>query len=174
MLAAAAQIVLVDGLAALSFDEVARRSGVAKTTIYRHFPSRHELLSAAIDAATPVPEVPDTGCLRGDLVAFLGNVLPIFADATLRAASFDLFAAFIREPELREVHRMVTAVRLSSLRAIYDRAVERGEIPAALGFQEAFEVIEGPFVVRSILWPESLADVDIEALVDRIVAMLNV
>lgn len=174
MLAAAADLVLIDGVHGFSIDEVARRSGVAKTTIYRHFPTRNELLIAAIDAATAVPKVPDTGSLRRDLLEFLAEILPIFADATLRAATFDVIAAAIRDPELRQIYMSMMGARLGALQSIYRRAVERGEIPATVDYQTAFEVIEGPFIVRAMTRPEGLADIDLDALVDRIIRILNI
>ncbi|MBE7209580.1 MAG: helix-turn-helix transcriptional regulator, partial [Gluconacetobacter diazotrophicus] len=53
------------GLGGVSVDEVSRRSGVAKTTIYRHWPTRSALvLDACSKMGTPEPP-PDTGTLEG-------------------------------------------------------------------------------------------------------------
>ncbi len=54
-------IVVEVGVHGFTIDELARRSGVAKTTIYRHFPTRNELLIAALDGNITIPETPDTG-----------------------------------------------------------------------------------------------------------------
>ena len=173
MLTTAAELVLTGGLGEFSIDEVARRSGVAKTTIYRHFPTRNDLLIEALDAATPMPEVPDTGTLRGDLEVFLTNILPIFRDDVLRTATLELFAAATRDPDLHQIHATLIEGRLESMNTIVGRARERGEIPDDLDDGAVFEVIEGPFIVRSLLRPEALRDVDLEALVDRMIRMLN-
>ena len=76
MLGAAADLVLDAGVDGFSVDEVARRSGVAKTTIYRHFPSAKELLVAALDQFMTAPPTPDTGSLRTDLLEYLASVRP--------------------------------------------------------------------------------------------------
>jgi len=55
----------------VSIDEVSKRSGVAKTTIYRHWPSRADLLLEACSKLGSKFEVPDTGSFRGDVEALV-------------------------------------------------------------------------------------------------------
>ena len=55
------------GLSGVSVDEVVRQSGVAKTTIYRHWPSREALLMDACTQLSSKPQPPDTGTVKGDL-----------------------------------------------------------------------------------------------------------
>jgi AcrR family transcriptional regulator len=62
------------GVGGFSVDEVARRSGVAKTTIYRHWPSREALVIDACSRITDEQHVPDTGSLEGDVTAILTNI----------------------------------------------------------------------------------------------------
>ncbi len=173
MLGAATELVLTEGVRGFTIDEVSRRSGVAKTTIYRHFPTKNELLIAAIDGATAVPSTPDTGSFRGDLLEFFASVLPIFADTKLRAASLDIFAAAARDPDLRRAHRSMVRGRMGPLKTIFDRGQARGEISSDLDYPTAFDFIEGPFIVRSLIRPESIDDIDLEATVDRIIVVLN-
>ncbi len=63
------------GLGGVSIDEVARASGVAKTTIYRHWPTRAALLIDACSQLGGPHEAPDTGSLRGDLYALASIAL---------------------------------------------------------------------------------------------------
>lgn len=173
MLRAAADLLLAEGVPGFSIEEVARRSGVAKTTIYRHFPARHDLLIEALDSAIPVPITPDTGSLRDDLLAFLPSVLPIFADTAVRAVFFDLWSAGVRDPELEDRQRQMLAGRAGPTLAIYHHARQRGEIAPEIDYPTAVEIIEGPFIVRSLTRPESLAQIDIEELVDRMLPQLK-
>lgn len=55
----------------LSIDEVAARAGVNKTTIYRRWPTPEALALSAFERAAPEDGLPDTGSLRGDLLAYL-------------------------------------------------------------------------------------------------------
>ena len=173
MLAAATELVLAAGVRGFNIDEVARRSGVAKTTIYRHFPNPNELLVAALDGAIAVPPTPNTGSLRGDLLEFLASVLPIFANPTVRALSFEIFAAAIRDPELRHLYASMMRGREGPTKTIFDRGQSRGEISPDLDYRSALEIIEGPFIIRSLVRPEALHDIDLESLVDRILKLLK-
>ena len=173
MLRATAELAFTEGVNAVTIDEVARRSGVAKTTIYRHFETKNQLVMAAFDGATAIPVVPDTGTLRQDLIEFFAEILPIFDDPALRAASLDLMAAAARDDELRGLHRTIVESRTFAMRTIFDRAQRRGEVPADLTYLEAFDFLEAPFMIRTLLHPEKLSEIDIERSVDRIIAALR-
>ncbi len=172
MLKATIGILFEEGLPAFTIDEVARRSGVAKTTIYRHYPSRNDLILAALEQAITPPAIPDAGSLRADLREFLPNVAPIFGNQRFRALSHELSAAAIRDPDFPDVAATFFHGRMGPLHTIYVRAVERGEIDPSIDFESAIELIEGPLIVLSMLRPEALDDLDAEALIDRIEAQL--
>lgn len=169
---AATEVVLEVGIRGFTIDEVARRSGVAKTTIYRHFPDRDELMIRAVDATVVYPQAPDMGSLRADLIEFLKLVHPNFANAQANAAHQELFAAMARDPQLREANERVSGDRDSPLHALMQRWLERGEIRSDLTILDMFEIVDGPFVVRALLGPHALVDVDFEALADRIMLQL--
>jgi len=169
---AATEVVLDLGIRGFTIDEVARRSGVAKTTIYRHFPDRNELMIRGIDATVVYPEAPDLGCLRDDLIEFLKRIQPNFANARANAANQELFAAMARDPELRKISTKVTDERTSPLVTLMKRWLERGEIRTYLTVLDMFDIVDGPFVVRALLGPHALVNVDYDALADRIMLQL--
>lgn len=173
MLDAATELALDVGIRAFTVDELARRSGVAKTTIYRHFPSKNELIITALDGVTPIPEVPDTGNLHDDLVIFLGNVLPIFASAKLRALFLDIFAAATFDEELAALQSSMMNGRGEALMTIVARARERGEMPPELDHDVVVELIEGPLIFRSLTNPSRLDGLDLEELTATIIRRLN-
>jgi AcrR family transcriptional regulator len=172
MLGAAAEVVLDSGVHGFSIDEVARRSGVAKTTIYRHFPGPKELLVAALDRIMTPPPTPDTGSLRGDLVEYLASVRPTFADAALRTVFFEVYAAAARDPHLAALHRSLMRARSGPTRAIYDHALARGEIAPDIDYPTMLEIVQGPLILRSMFRPRALGDGDLAALVDRMLTAL--
>src|SRR6266516_6389447 len=72
ILEAAAELLLEQGLAAVSMDAVAARAGVSKATIYRWWPTKETLaLDALFHEWETAPTLPNTGSLRGDLLALL-------------------------------------------------------------------------------------------------------
>src|SRR3954451_24594291 len=74
-LAAAMDLIIERGVANLSIEEVAQRSGVAKTTIYRHWPERSALVLDTVGSCFEHVGTPDTGSLRGDLEAFFSGMV---------------------------------------------------------------------------------------------------
>ncbi len=171
-LGAATDLVLTAGVRGFSVDEVVRRSGVAKTTIYRHFSSGNELMLAALSCTIAPFSTPDTGSLRSDLIEFANETLPMIADPLLRPVMLEILAAAARDDELRELHAAVVREKMTPLRVIYERAQERGEADPALDFDRAFDLIEGPFMARWLMRPDMLQMLDVAALVDRIVVGL--
>lgn len=161
------------GLDAFTVDDVAARSGVAKTTIYRHFESGNELLVATLDQMIVPFPVPDTGSLRSDLLAVARTVLPVFADPNLRRLLLGVVHAAAGDDELDRIHRAMIAERKCPLQVVLDAARSRGEIPADLDFEVAFDHVEGPFIARWLHHPELLSQMDLEDTVDRVIAALR-
>ncbi len=173
MIEAATDVLLERGIAGFTIDEVANRSGVAKTTIYRHFPDSRDLILTAVDATVVYAETPDTGSLRGDLAEFLRRILPNFTDLRGRAAHYELWAAQLRDPALRQRNDQSSERPKSAIPQLLRRWQQRGEIAPHIDPMTAFEIIDGPFALRSIMAPESLATIDIDALVERMVLQLQ-
>lgn len=173
ILAAATALLFSEGVPGFSIDEVARRSGVAKTTIYRHFPAKHSLLLASLDGAIEVPPTPDTGTLRGDLMAFLTSVLPTYADHRVRAVFYDFWSAGTRDPALDQMQRETMGRRAGPTFTIYERALERGEISTNIDYPTAVEIIEGPLIIRSLAWPETLDELNLGPLIDRMLVSFS-
>jgi AcrR family transcriptional regulator len=70
VLEAAAALIMERGPAAFTIDAIVERTGIARTTIYRHWPTRGDLLAAAIGTLSSPATIPDTGALRTDLLEF--------------------------------------------------------------------------------------------------------
>jgi AcrR family transcriptional regulator len=136
----------------LSIEAVAARAGVAKTTVYRRWAGKPELVLDAMRGIEPLPAAPDDcGCLRDDLLALMQRVVlgtyekgdPLVVAAIMHAMrSHRELATFVNE-RLAGVMRRHTAI-------IIDRAIARGELtPAAQGL-ELFPDI-GPAILVSRL-----------------------
>lgn len=173
ILETAVSLLFEAGLDGFTVDEVASRSGVAKTTIYRHFSSANELLMIALDSTVQPFPTANTGSLRSDLLEFHRAVVPVFASAELRPLMLGILGATSTDPELDKIHQAMISEREAPLRAIIEAAKSRGELPDALPFQEAFDFIEGPLLARWICEPTSIDTMDIERVVDRVIAALR-
>ncbi|GAA3805657.1 TetR/AcrR family transcriptional regulator [Sphaerisporangium flaviroseum] len=120
------------GYAKLTMERVAERARASKASLYRRWPTRVELAMEAVYHALPDPaSPPDTGTLRGDLLAGLrrtADVLAGPAGEAMRGLLSDVLRDHARTIEVRR-HHQGAGRRL--MQEITRRAVERGEIDAA-------------------------------------------
>jgi AcrR family transcriptional regulator len=169
VLAATFQLLGEQGLAGVSVDEVAKRSGVAKTTIYRHWPSRSALLIEACSSMGTRPQVPDTGGFRGDLTA-----LAIHMAARLRADRWasilpSVIDAAERDPEIATVHTRLHAGFMAPLYAVIERAQAKGELPKALDPSEIVASVVGPLFYRRWFSRQPLDEQFVSNIVEAVV-----
>jgi AcrR family transcriptional regulator len=121
------------GYAQLTMEQVAARARVGKASLYLRWPSKVALVADAIQRLSPdlVPPVPDTGNLPSDMREFLRHLVrprSAAAEAALPAVAGEAAS----NPEMREAFRHGVALTLvESVRAIVQRAVDRGELPAS-------------------------------------------
>src|SRR5689334_6703633 len=132
ILDAAAELLLARGLSAVSMDEVAERAAVSKATIYRWWPTKQTL---ALDALyhewdTARPELPDTGSLRGDLLALLRPWIRRVRARPYGRVVAELVAEAQTDPEFASIyHARFVAPRREPARALLRRAIDRQELP---------------------------------------------
>ena len=173
VLDAAQHLLGEQGVDAFTVEEVAKRSGVAKTTIYRHWPSRDQLMLESLDCLVHTFPTPNTGSLPGDLEAFFVQLLPVVSGPERSQMMLDVIAAAAKDPEIAELHREMMAERLGPLRTIIDLARGRGELPADLDTDLALDLIEGPFFLRKVIRRESIDEATVRRMVAFIVAGLT-
>jgi AcrR family transcriptional regulator len=113
----------------LTMDAVAARARAGKTTIYRRWPGKAELVVDALNSVKGVPEVPDTGSLRQDLRALAESITS--AESKFGAqVTVGMVNALAHDGELRRVFGdKFIAPRMAGFRAVFERAVARGEMP---------------------------------------------
>lgn len=122
--------VLADvGYDLLTMDAVAIRAKASKATLYRRWRGKPELVVAAVTQHhTTATTAPDTGTLRGDLLAAYcgsGSISDPRAQAVLAA----VVTAMGRDPEFAEIYRRdFIGPKIAASRGIYERARERGEV----------------------------------------------
>lgn len=169
VLAATAEIIAAEGLAGVSIEAVATRSGVAKTTIYRHWDSRAALVVDAFRAMSAPCAVPDTGRLRDDLVSLMTALAAQLAGAPWACALAGLLDAVSRDPELQTLHgRFMTEVR-GPFNAVLDRAVARGELPPDVDRARVGMLLAGPlFYARMVLMTPVTDPAAVAAMVDAV------
>ena len=148
VLAATFQLLSEAGLSGVSVDEVCRRSGVAKTTIYRHWPSRSALLMEACASLGAKPPVPDTGSLKGDLTALVTYMASRLRSARWTNILPSIIDAAERDPELAELQKRLHAGFMTPMYEVIDRARKKGELPRQCDPSEVVASVVGPLFYR--------------------------
>ncbi|GAA1705051.1 TetR/AcrR family transcriptional regulator [Nonomuraea bangladeshensis] len=117
------------GYAGLTMERVAERAKTGKASLYRRWPSRLELVAEAVRTVLPTPEsVPDTGELRGDLIAMLGQAARALSGPAGEALRGLLGEALSSGSQLGAMRRTSQGMGRKAMEEVVRRAVERGEV----------------------------------------------
>ena len=140
------------GYGALTMDAVASEAGVGKATIYRRWRTKQDLVVDTIsdlnrDVATP----PDTGSLEGDLRQMLRSMVTVITGPT-GAATLSLLSTVPHQPALADAFRNgPLAVWRAAFEQIWERAEQRGEVPAGVSTSVLSETTSALLVQRWLL-----------------------
>jgi AcrR family transcriptional regulator len=139
------------GLAATSMDAVAERAGVSKATIYRWWDSKELLaldaLYAAWDTAGHVTR--ETGTLRAEMLALVRPWVRLVAAGPSARILTALLAEAQNDPEFGRAYRAhFVEPRRDQARAVFSRAIARGEIPDGVDVEVAIDLLWGPLYHR--------------------------
>jgi AcrR family transcriptional regulator len=160
------------GYQGLRVDAVAARAQASKATLYRHWPTKAGLVIDAVKFCKAAEEdLPDTGSLRGDLVAWFtematlmnGDQGPILAG---------LFAALQSEPELAAELRSMRDSKAVYADVICARALARGELRPGYNPYLVDEIVPAQMFMRAFALGEPLDAEFIDHLTDDIILPL--
>jgi AcrR family transcriptional regulator len=168
LLAVTLQLLQENGYARLTLDAVATTAQASKATVYRRWPTKAELVLAAfIEGVRQAAVPPDTGTLRGDLLA-LGEIILEQThqhSGTVRAVLVEVS----NNPALNEaMQREFIDQRKTLLLYVLQQAVNRGEIDGAAISDELWDVLPGYLIFRSIIQNRPPSRDTVRALVDEV------
>jgi AcrR family transcriptional regulator len=153
---AAVALLLEAGTSALTVEAVVQRSGVARSTIYRHWPTRTEMVAAAFAELMPelvAPEV--TGDLSHQLEALLCPLADQIGTEEFAALVPSLLAGAARDPELAPFHAEFVSRQREPVRGVLRRAVEEGAL-GEVDLDEAVSQLVGPLLFQRVILDESV------------------
>jgi AcrR family transcriptional regulator len=169
VLDAAAELLLDQGLSAVSMDAVAKRAGVSKATIYRWWPTKETLALDALytewDTTRTHPR--DTGSLRGDLLALMRPWVRRAGTRPYARVIAALLTEVHTDPAFADEYRQrVVEPRRAQARTVLHRAIDRGEIPADTNIEVALDLLYGPLYHRLLHGHAPLNDRFVKDVVD--------
>jgi AcrR family transcriptional regulator len=167
VLTATIELLAQHGYEALRVEGVACRSGVNKTTIYRRWPTKPQLVAAALHAYKLEAPAPDSGDLEHDLVEMFVASLSRF-DASTTSGLMRMFQAERGDRELEAIVAEMRKRLLATRRVRLDLAVKRGELPAHTNVELATSMLSGAIYSRL----HACATAPSRAIVTEIVAVI--
>ena len=171
ILQATRELLAEGGVGRLTVENVAARSGIAKTTIYRHWPTRSALLLDACSQLTPRPQAPDSGSLHGDLTGLALMVAQRLQTGRWSSVIPSIIDAAERDPEIAELHSRLHAGMMAAFQTVVTRGRDRGEIDADRDPAEITASIVGPLFYRRWFSRQPLDEAFVRGLVDRVIGL---
>jgi len=159
------------GVERASIDEVASRSGVAKSTIYRHFPSKPVLVVEAVHSCMSHPVLTDTGSVRTDLIGCFAGMTKASYEGRLGDMMLSLMDAAQRDPELGRLVRAMHEQKRRAATDVVERAVARGELPADLDVELFVTMLSGPLVYTKLVRRQRVTEQLVASVVDSMLAL---
>jgi TetR/AcrR family transcriptional regulator of autoinduction and epiphytic fitness len=156
------------GYGALTIESVAARAGVGKSTIYRHWPGKLELVEDAFRTLKVPVVVPDHGCLRDRVVSVIEQVAGHVQQSTYSACMPALIEAAERDPNVRDFHCAFSRERRAVLVGLLSDGVEAGELPATADPELLADALVGPILLRRLLLNETVGPEVAPAIVDQL------
>jgi AcrR family transcriptional regulator len=172
ILAATIELLPEHGLNGLSIEAVAAKAGVGKTTIYRRWSSKEELIADALALIRPPGPPPDQGSLIADLKVLVGAQRERLAGTPIPRIVPRLLGESSGDPELHAlfVERALEPIR-EILRELVRRATERGELRADLDSEAVVDMLHAIPVYRVLLTDGDIGD-EIVSVPERYVPLL--
>jgi AcrR family transcriptional regulator len=171
ILAAVVQLLAEHGLGGLTIEAVAARAGVGKTTIYRRWDTKNELVLAAMEQLRPPGPPPDTGSLIGDLSALVAIQRDRLEATQLPRVIPRVLGESLDDPDLHAqlVERAVEPIR-AILGEIVRRALERGELREDLDVETMVDILHAS-PIYALLMARGALDA-VSGVPERIVPLL--
>jgi len=170
IMAAAIDVLAEVGYERMTVDMVAARAKAGKATLYRRWPSKADLV---VDAVSCMPgnhaSLPDTGTLRGDLLAMMSPRTVHDSDRKLKVL-LGLASVIVHSPELAEsIREAFQEPRAAMTRALLQRAIDRGEIPADADVDLLARVSSSMVIARALLEQKPVDRAYLVSVVDRVI-----
>jgi AcrR family transcriptional regulator len=153
------------GFAEFRVEDVADRSGVNKTTIYRRWPSKAELVAATVKSLVRELTPIDTGSLRGDLRASILEELAHAAHPRGRGI-MRILQSERTVPGIDALARRLRAEQHRARVTLIERGIERGELPEGTDADLVVDLVSAPVLRRVFTFGERVDERYIDSILD--------
>jgi len=173
ILDAALDVLAETGYEGMTIDMVATRAKAGKATLYRRWPSKSELVIDAVACMKShlldPASLPDTGTLRGDLVAMVKPPTIEDAERKLKVMT-GLVSMVARNPELAEaVQTALVEPRAAVNRTLFQRAIDRGEIAPDTDVETLSMISPAMVSYRTLMLQKATDRAFLLSIIDRVI-----
>ena len=155
------------GIEACTYQNVAARAGIERSTLYRRNPDRWPaIVSAIINLAEQETAPPHTGSFRTDMHATLINLARVLR-SPLGPGLIEVAGALQSGVAPGQSERFWES-RQKHLAPIFEAAIDRGELPADVARDELFAMAAGPIYFKRFIASQQVTDDWVRAIVDRV------
>lgn len=168
VLEATLSILADDGMGGLSIESIAATSGVSKSSIYRRWPSKDEILVDAIGTVAESVSVVDTGALRDDLISALNALRSLVSDTRAGEVFPWLVSEMANRTNIGLMYLQVVVLpRRQSIVDLLTAARDRGDLLPGFEIETAVDILTGPIILRKMTdrlgttppdWPQTVVD----------------
>lgn len=159
------------GFERLTVEAVAERSGVARSTIYRNWPDRSQLLIDGFDMMCAFPQIPDLGSMEDELRFLADELRRGLHDSGWALALPSLVGAARHDDELTAAQRRFSEQRQAATGAIFVRAASRGELTSGRDPRQLAELFAARFFFRFLMTRAPIDDGFVDDQIDAIVTL---
>jgi AcrR family transcriptional regulator len=158
-----------EGPAAVTHQRIANLAGVARATMYLHWPEPGQLLLDAL-IETPMPQTaPETGNLRDDLIGALGKVRELLAQPGMVAVFLQLLARAESDPVVSAARNELNDRSETTILSLLASATNQGRLAAGKS-EDAIAQLVGPLIFRRLVQARPVDDDFTAKVVDAFLA----
>ena len=154
MLRSTLELLAEVGYDAVSIEAIAARAGVGKSTIYRRYTCKEDLIADAIENIREDVTIPDTNNLWGDIDALIQSAAQITLNPVGRQTVAMIVSSASSHPEFAQIYwTKYLQPRRQAFSVVLERAKARNEIPADLDPGLIFDIMSGIMLYSLIFQP---------------------
>ncbi len=169
---AAADLLVESGFNEITIESIAERSGVARSTIYRNWPERAELLVEAFDTVCVFGEIPDLGSLEAELHLLGMELCDGLNNQAWGQVLPSLVGAAASDPDIIEAQSRLAARRRQITAQAFARAQQRSELPTDADLERLAELFASGFFFRKLMTHGALDEDFVRTQIALVVAAM--
>lgn len=154
MLDAAAELLFEGGPTAVTIDAIVARSGVAKTTVYRHWANRDEVVTALFLHLIPRVDPPDTSLPFDDGIRqMLADTAEMMRSEGWQQVVAALLALKLHHPDLADIEEQMVEEQRQAFQHLFERGVDEGVVSSDDDPHELITLAIGPLLMAGLAGP---------------------